>query len=532
MKKILALILAVMLLAGICTACQQGGTSQPASSKAESAEASSKAPEKKDPVKLRYYYGNAAGQQEYTKQVADALNQLLANIEGCEHITIELVPVKLGDYQTTFTLDETSGAQIDLAATYGLDYSTLADAGSFLDLSDLLAQHPAITDELPEWLIQMGLYKGKQYMIPTYQQATNGLSFATPNAYLEAANMTADEIRNIFQKGTLTEKLDFLEDYCGAVREGTGIKTKYISLPAFYTLFLVEYIDNNYGPWVLRENADGPEFWPLTDDAKTMYEYAARWYQEGLIHPDTATINGNDYLGKNFLNEEAFIYNFYENTGTEEQALARYSWTKEIPTTMINTQDHWYIGSKWAAGGNTIHSTCKNPDDAMKIIELLMTEKGKEFYNQFIWGIEGTHWEWEDKANERIKTLEFSGSQGGADTTYATWKWNVGNTFNAWKNQAVPDGMNEFILDEVHNGKSTVISKMMGYTWDLSGVQDQINNIRTVVDEYDSALKNGIYGADWEAKYNEYAQKLKAAGVDTVLETVTKQYNDYQASKK
>ena len=168
----------------------------------------------------------------------------------------------------------------------------------------------------------------------------------------------------------------------------------------------------------------------------------------------------------------------------------------------------------------------------MKIIELLMTEKGKEFYNQFIWGIEGIHWEWEDKANERIKTLEFSGSQGGADTTYSTWKWNVGNTFNAWKNQAVPDGMNEFILDEVHNGKSTVTSKMMGYTWDLTGVQDQINNIRTVVSEYYGALQTGIHGADWEAKYNECVQKLKAAGVDTVLETLTKQYNDHQASKK
>lgn len=532
MKKILALILAIMLLAGICTACQQGGTSQPASSKAESTEASSKAPEKKDPVKLRYYYRNPAGEQEYTKQVADAMNQLLANIEGCEHITIELVPVKSGDYQTTFTLDETSGAQIDLVSTYNLDYSTLADAGSFLDLSDLLAQHPAITDELPEWLIQMGLYKGTQYMIPTYQRATNGHFFVTPNAYLEAANMTADEIRNIFQKGTLTEKLDFLENYCRAVREGTKIETKYITRLKNLTLFQVEFIGDNFGQLLLRNGADGPEFWPLTDDAKTCFEYAARWYQEGLIHPDVATYNGADFAGKNILNDQSVIFECHENTGTEEQVLAGINWAQDIPATAINMHDGWYIGSTWAAGGNAIHSTCKNPDDAMKIIELLMTEKGKEFYNQFIWGIEGIHWEWEDKANERIKTLEFSGSQGGADTTYSTWKWNVGNTFNAWKNQAVPDGMNEFILDEVHNGKSTVTSKMMGYTWDLTGVQDQISNIRTVVDEYNESLQNGIHGADWEAKYNEYVQKLKAAGVDTVLETVTKQYNDYQASKK
>ena len=45
-------------------------------------------------------------------------------------------------------------------------------------------------------------------------------------------------------------------------------------------------------------------------------------------------------------------------------------------------------------------------------------------------------------------------------------------------------------------------------------------------------LQNGIYGKNWEAKYDEYIAKLKAAGVQEILDTVTKQYNDYTSSKK
>ena len=380
----------------------------------------------------------------------------------------------------------------------------------------------------------MGKVNGTQYYVPSYQQASNGMFIFFPTAYIEAAKMTEDEIRQIFQKGTLDDQLNFYENFTKAVREGTGKQTKWMSTAlGFARMFdWVEYIDDNYGMLILRESGNGPVYWPMTEDAKKVYGHTAKWYQEGLIHSDVATIKGSDFDGKNFLNDESMLFGFTEAAASEDQVKQNLGWAKDIPATVIQMRDHWYIGSKWAAGGNAIHSTCKNPDDAMAIVQLLMTKQGEEFYNTFIWGLEGVHWEWVDKANKRIKTLEFDGSQGGADGTYTTWKWNVGNTFNAWKNQAVKDGQNEYVLNEIHNGKGTVTSKMMGYTWDLSAVKDQRADVKAITDEYEGNLRKGIYGKDWEAKYDEYMTKLKAAGVQEILDTVTKQYNDYTSSKK
>ena len=224
MKKILALVLAVVMMVGICAACAKTPASSQTPSQTESKADVSSTAEPKKPVTIRYYYMNGVGPQAKTVDVQNKLNEMLSKMEGYEHISMELVPMT--DYKKNFTLDETAGKQIDLVATYGMDFTTAADAGSFIDLKDLLAKHPEITAELPEWLIEMGKYNGTQYYVPSYQQATNGYFFVTPTAYLDAAKITEDEARKVLQKGTLEEKLDFYEKYVKAVREATGKQTR------------------------------------------------------------------------------------------------------------------------------------------------------------------------------------------------------------------------------------------------------------------------------------------------------------------
>ena len=191
--------------------------------------------------------------------------------------------------------------------------------------------------------------------------------------------------------------------------------------------------------------------------------------------------------------------------------------------------DHWYIGSKWAAGGNAIFATCEHPDEAMEVIRMLMTKEGEEIYNTLVWGLEGIHYEWVDRSIPRIKTLEYDSSQAGAGTsTYDCRKWMVGNTFNCWLNQAMADdNYCQWLLDNVHNAESTVTSKVMGYTWNLMDTEDERAACKAVRDEYNASLSNGIYGDEWEAKYEEYIAKLNASGLQAILDSVTEQYNSY-----
>lgn len=485
--------------------------------------------EPKEPVTITYRYCNMVGEQEYTDQVEEKLNEILKGIDGYEHITIDLIPGN--DYATEFTLAQASGEQIDLFSTFGLDMTTLVSNGDVMSLEDLLAAHPGVVSDIPDWLVEMGKIFGTQYMIPTYQQAAKLMFLYMPTVYLdmyyEATNSTREDVANTLQYGTIDEKLDMYEEMLVAIREGTGKDTKYLgawSLPRDW--FNLDDINADDGNLTILEGQGGPVYWPLTEEYRTIQKRVWEWYHSGLMHPDALTYKRSDYINNNFLNDEAVIMGTISNACSEENMAKQM--TDQVEVDAFRLTSHAYIPAKWAAGGNAIYTDCEHPDEAMMIIELLMTEKGKEFYNTLIWGIEGIHYEWVDKENERIETLEFSGSQGDASCSYTTWNWNTGNTFMGWKNQSVADGFTEYIENEIHGAADTVISPVMGITWDLSSIKDQLAQCKAVDEEYGKSL----YAADdFDARYEEYVQKLEAAGVQEVIDCVTEQYNNYLASK-
>ena len=131
-KKIISMLCALAMVL-MFAACATTPASSAAPTPTSSAEASS-APEKKDPVKLVLWFENGVGEQEYTKQVASKLNDLLAKIEGYEHITFELHPVKA--MKTDFPLAQASQLQMDLVSTSALNISTEIENGSFLAIDD------------------------------------------------------------------------------------------------------------------------------------------------------------------------------------------------------------------------------------------------------------------------------------------------------------------------------------------------------------------------------------------------------------
>lgn len=531
-KRVIATLLATFMVLGM-TGCgneKEGEISKKTDDKTEVSSQDqseeSEIVEEKEPVTIAYYYRNGTGEQQYTKQVEEILNDMLKEMEGYEHISIELHPT--ADMATEFTLAQASGAQIDLVATYGLDFNTHVSNGDFIVLDDLMAQYPAVVSELPDWMVGFGLVNGGQYYIPAYQQACTRNFTVFPDEYLAmyytVTGKTEDDVRAVLLSDDVEARLDFYEEYLLAVREGTGKETKW--LPTFTGM---DQFSFNAGQLVSLSTSlfeiegKDPVYWQATETYKILTKRMSEWYEKGYIHPDFATADMNIYSKNNMLNDESVVCSTYRTAASEE--LVAETVAPEIDCTAIWHSDHDFIISKYAAGGNAIYTDCEHPEEAMMIIELLMTEKGKEFYNTFVWGIEGTHWEWEDEANERIKTLEFDGSQGGSTSTYHAWKWNVGNTFNAWKNQAVTDDYNNMILS-MHNSSDTVSSDCIGITWDLSSVSDQISQCNAVDKEY-SAENLIMAGNDFEKVYNEYMEKLETAGVQDIIDVVLEQYFDY-----
>ena len=109
-------------------------------------------------------------------------------------------------------------------------------------------------------------------------------------------------------------------------------------------------------------------------------------------------------------------------------------------------------------------------------------------------------------------------------------KWNLGNTFNAWLNQACSDELNERIVNVVH-GSEARFSDLIGFIPDTTAVENEVAQVLALQKEYYDGLIKGVMGEDWEAYFDEYCAKLEAAGCQKVIDTLQAQVDAFLAAK-
>ncbi len=538
MKRAAGLMAAVMLLG--LAGCGSQETTE--SSQAQESDAlpvsSEEAAEPKEPVTLEWYYrGN--GQQEDTEMVEQRVNELLKTYPGLEHVTINLNCSTSSEYQEHVTLAQSAGQQIDILNSVSLDFYEQVENGSYMPLDDLISDE--LRAELPEWLWKMGSVDGKIYMVPNYQQACNMGYLFTPKEYMDKYG-DYDKIVSVLTDpdSSYEDKMAVMEEYLMAVREGEGDGKYLPSLPSrvlFETgtqgFYFRDYFDVVSGDFIVEAGSGQVTYKYATDMARQLCALSAQWYDAGIIHPDVLTVEASELRYENMLNPTSWILSYNGAIGDPETVAETYKNEWGFEVVAIPTQQQYYIQNSWAAGGNGISSTCEHPEEAIKFIEALTTgtEKGKEIYNTMVFGIEGVHYTRDENDPDRIETLEYSGTQGGIDTSYAAMKWIIGNTFYAYKNQAVSDE-NSAIALEVNEGDNTITSDLVGFVADTDSVSVQLDQIKAVTSEYRDTLLQGVLGEDgWEACYNEYIEKLKVAGMDEVIAEFQRQLDEFLANQ-
>ena len=548
-KQLAALGLSVAMLAGLCACGDNGGqqenstpesgakdsSAQESSQESSSQESSSQESASNEdqgsgePVTLEWWYrGN--GVQKDTELVEDAFNELLKTYPGMENVTVHFNCYTGSEYKNSVILAQSASQQIDILNTVGLDFAEEVGKGSFLALDDYLASNAALKAELPDWLWELGSIDGHTYIVPNYQRAANMMYFITPREYMDKYG-DIDAMREVFQnKDRDVETVAAtLEAYCAAVQAGEGPQKYMPSLGTSYSTqygFMDRY-DTIYGKFIKSKDSDKVENIYMTEDILKAYEISAEWYKKGYVHPDILTITAKDFEGANMMNDISYIYCMNNQAGDEASVSQYYSETYGFDVYAIPIFTNYYITNTWAAGGNGITAKCANPDKAMRLIELMTTEEGTELYNLVVYGIEGTHYEKLDDTH--IKTLEYDGTQGGVDASYAAMKWIMGNTFHAYLNQGCKDGDNELAL-EINNATDNDISDLMGFSANVTDIATQLEQTQAVTDEYRMALESGAMGDDWKSYYEDYEGKMNNAGLQDILSALQGQVDAFKAN--
>lgn len=498
MNKRWNLVTALLVISLLLTACV--GPAAPAAGGGEASAGDSST------VTVTYTYPNTVFKD--VGLVEEALNKLLVPAINTK---IKLNPIDWGAFDEKMKLAFAAGEECDIVFTapWINNYLLNIANGNFVPLDDLLAKNaPGLWASMPETTWDAARVDGKIYGVINQQIFVKPFGFTVRRDLADKYGLDAYALKSYdelepFLKTILENEPDVIPLPGASTwsNEGNGfdpIITEQVPV-------VIRYDDKELKVF---NAAASPEF-------QASVERARRWYEAGYTPKET--IAGDDQqamwrAGKFALSGLVGVVKPGGEIESEQrfgQPVYSQSMTKPFLTTAGTT-----------ATTNAICATSKNPEAAMKVLELLNTNV--EIYNTLAKGIEGKHWEWADKGNLVIKP-----GPNNADYNPNT-DWEFGNQFLAYY---IDPKQAEIKAWEATYDLNTTSppSAAMGFNFNAEPVKTELANVAAVVGELAGPLASGQ--VDPATALPEYLERLNQAGIQALIDECQRQLNEWVAQK-
>ena len=150
----------------------------------------------------------------------------------------------------------------------------------------------------------------------------------------------------------------------------------------------------------------------------------------------------------------------------------------------------------------------------VKLLGIINTDK--EIFNLLNYGLEG---------RDYTKNAEGKVVKAQEPKYFLSAGWSMGNQFNADLLEGQADGIWEE-TDRIN--READVSPVSGFSFDQAKVSSEIAKIAAVKEEY----KNLAFFDNWEEQFDEYTNKLDAAGLDAYLTELQKQLDAWKAQNQ
>lgn len=468
------------------------------------------APEPAEVAVLDYYWvANADTDQR--SLVEGAINEYIEPLIGA-NMVFHLVG--WGDWSTKSVTGLQAGEKMDIFFTADwYFYMQLATEGLFRALNDdngefgnLLQEHgQGILATLNPAFITGTQIDGVNYAVPTNKELTVPEGFLYNIALAEEIGMTAEDAANI-------KSYEDMKPWLEKAKEARPDEYPYITSGRDgFSPWPQDFV-SGYGNLASMKIApDAGGAWDNTiysvnetDWAAAHFEYMREFYDNGWIHPD-AGLDTYD-PGQPFNAGQFFIYPMpLKGNNIKAQEMVNASGNADLRVGEIYGQQKVNITAH--AGGSmlAIPTVSDYAVQAMKYINLMHTDS--TLVNMQLFGVEGTHWEFEDDGRVNLIDSAWYGSHSGA--------WTVGNIMmQAVTNKEDPD--KNRLLVEYSN--DSLNHPSLGFRFRNEPVAAEL----TALDAVMSGVNRGLYTGyvDPEEVLATYIADLKAAGLDTDRKSV------------
>jgi putative aldouronate transport system substrate-binding protein len=495
-KKIIALVLTFALL--FVTGCQKQTVST-----------------NSNDVVLRWVLpGNTTAESqvvfdEFNKQLKEKFN-----------VKIKFDILSFSDFAQKWQLMQAAKEKVDIVWTgYVVSFPGEVKNGSYMALDGLLDTTGAdLKKTIPDWAWQKESFSGKVYAIPNMQQMNDIRSCMftlkeVSDKYMDKEKIIkANSTLMRTQKGydAITEYLDTLSKN-GEIRKGVSTG----SFPHVAINQGMEMIDD---PFVIKVGDEKCAVYNKYElpESKILFKTMSEWYKKGYILKEISTIDSKKQYETKIDGNTVWSHGYYKDIEVGQSAGAG------VAIDALPLAPEFYISSTAAPTATAIVAVSEYPELAMKVLDYLNTEKGKDLYNLLVYGFEGKHYT--KVADNRIKAIK----DDKKNDLYGMTRWVVGNTFIGYETTSDPQNWNNYIQNEVH--ASAMKSKLLGFKPDVSSIRNEMVNISSVKNEYLTILYDGV-SSDYEKEYNAMISKMKASGSDKVIETLQTQIDSWLHSK-
>lgn len=430
--------------------------------------------------------------QEGTAKVVEEANKIIEPAIGAK---LDLIFVDTGAYTEKMNMMLSSQEVFDLCFTGFVNpYETTAKKGAYLALDEMLEQTPDLKASIPEWLWDAAKVSGEIYAVPNYQVCSGYMTSFVTNELIEECGLDIESVKKPEDLEPLLAKIKEVHPEMYPWRTASGI-TVWSNDKETITQGI--YIDVDDDSLTAKIEYEAPD---ALDGIKTIRS----WYEKGYIRGDVASA-GDDNI--DYLNGKYGIFQSTYKPGVEAEIKIKLK--KDV--TQIKLGEPYVTKQKCVAAMTAVSRTSKNPEKALKLIELMNTNK--ELYNLICYGIEGVHYEKLDDTYVRL-------NQEAGYFVNASWKF--GNQFNAYLLEGAEPDIWEKTIEMNDTAKK---SPLLGFTFDSAPVSSEIAQVSAVTSEY-GALTNG--SRDYNEFYEEYKSRLKAAGIEKLRDEVQRQLDEYK----